>query len=80
MLSNYLAIDGAIGVKTRVDSAIEKDLQRLSQMIDDKQRSAEDYLERLWREFTAMETRIAQINSQSQYLAQLGGGGGQAAA
>ncbi len=73
MINNYTAIDGAIGVKTRTDSAIEKEITRINKEIARKQTAAEAYLERLWKQFTAMETRVASINSQAQYLSQISG-------
>jgi flagellar hook-associated protein 2 len=72
LISNLQSNDGLVGIKTRTDSAINKLIDRLNKDLSAKQRSAEDYLERLWKQFSAMETRVAAINSQSQYIAQLG--------
>ncbi|MDR2104233.1 MAG: flagellar filament capping protein FliD [Deferribacteraceae bacterium] len=71
IIRNYQDVTGAIGVKVRVDSAIESDMERIKHQIEVKQKRAEDYLELLWRQFSAMETRVAAINSQSTYIEQL---------
>ncbi|MDR2401158.1 MAG: flagellar filament capping protein FliD [Deferribacteraceae bacterium] len=71
LVRNYQDVQGAIGVKIRADSAIETDMQRIKKDIEVKQRRAEDYLELLWRQFSAMETKVAAINSQSTYIEQL---------
>lgn len=73
MINNYTAIDGAIGIKTRTDSPIEKEITRITKEIARKQTAAEAYLERLWKQFSAMETRVASINSQAQYLNKISG-------
>jgi flagellar hook-associated protein 2 len=71
IVRNYQDVQGAIGVKVRTDSAIEKDMQRIKREIEVRQRRAEDYLELLWRQFSAMETKVAAINSQSDAIAQI---------
>jgi flagellar hook-associated protein 2 len=71
LVRNYQDVQGAIGVKVRTDSAIEKDMQRIKKEIEVRQRRAEDYLELLWRQFSAMETKVAAINSQSDAIAQI---------
>jgi flagellar hook-associated protein 2 len=71
LVRNYQDVQGAIGVKIRSDGAIEKDMQRIKKEIEVKQRRAEDYLELLWKQFSAMETKVAAINSQSDAIAQL---------
>jgi flagellar hook-associated protein 2 len=71
LVRNYQDVEGAIGVKVRSDGAIDKAMQQLKKSIEVKQRSAEAYLEVLWKQFTAMETRVAAINSQSSYIEQL---------
>ncbi|MDR0453328.1 MAG: flagellar filament capping protein FliD [Deferribacteraceae bacterium] len=71
LLTAYQDIEGQIGIKTRVDSALEKQMTRLTVEIDRKQRSAESYLELLWSQFTNMEMRIAAMQSQTQYITQL---------
>jgi flagellar hook-associated protein 2 len=68
MINNYQTIDGAIGSKTRVDSALEKQLQNIAREVERQTLRAENHLEMLWRQFTHMETRISHINSQSQYV------------
>ncbi len=71
LLTAYLDIEGQIGIKTRVDGALDKQMTRIAKEIERQQQRAEDYLELLWSQFTNMETRIAAIQSQSQYIAQL---------
>jgi flagellar hook-associated protein 2 len=71
LVRNYQDVEGAIGVKIRSDGAIDKAMQQLKKSIEVKQRSAETYLEVLWKQFTAMETRVAAINSQSSYIEQI---------
>jgi flagellar hook-associated protein 2 len=76
MLTDFQDIEGYIGMKTRADSALDKGMDRIDKEIERQTLRSETYLEMLWRQFTYMETRVSQINSQAQYLAQIGGGGG----
>jgi flagellar capping protein FliD len=81
MLSSFTDIEGAIGSRVRVDSALDRQLRNINREIERQTLRAESYLEMLWRQFTHMETRVNAINNQSQYIMALaqqamGGGGG----
>jgi flagellar hook-associated protein 2 len=71
MLINMQDVEGPIGGKIRVNGALDRQMQSIQDQIDRKTVSIEKYLERLWSQFTAMETRIAQVNNQANYISQL---------
>jgi flagellar hook-associated protein 2 len=59
------------------NSFLGKDLERLNTRIDDSNRRLSDVESRYYRQFTAMERAINQLNAQSAYLANAFGGGQQ---
>jgi flagellar hook-associated protein 2 len=59
------------------NSFLGKDLDRLNDRIDDSNRRLTDVESRYYRQFTAMERAINQLNMQSAYLANAFGGGQQ---
>ena len=71
LIINQQDIEGPLGLKTRTNGALDKQAANLTNQIDRKNRSLESYLERLWAQFTAMETRISSIQNQAQYISQL---------
>lgn len=71
MILQYQDLEGRVGLKTRVDSALNKQMQRIDTEKERISDRAEAYLERLWASFTFMETRIASIQSQADAVAKL---------
>ena len=59
------AVDGAIN---RRQESIQNKVDRYDEKIAKMERSLESYEEQLWNQFTAMETTIAMMQQQSQYL------------
>lgn len=58
--------------KSSVDtqSYIAKQLKSLDENIDNEQDKVNAYEQRLWKQFTAMEKALSQLNSQSSWLSQ----------
>jgi len=57
--------------KAGVNGTIDAALSRYQQDISTQTKRAEQYLERMWAQFTAMEVRMGQIQEQSNALAQM---------
>lgn len=56
------------------NSNIAKSLDELNERLDAANDRLDDYEERLWKQYTALETLLSKLNSQSSYLSSLLGG------
>lgn len=70
-LVNSTTTTSALYKKAGKNGAIDSKISNLKERIEAQTLRAENYLERMWAQFAAMEERVASIQSQSSYLAQL---------
>lgn len=54
-------------------SRLQKDISSLSKRISDNQIKTNKYEDRLWKQFTALEKALAEMNSNSSYFMSMGG-------
>ena len=57
--------------KTSVNGTIESAIKRLQEQVEVQTKRAENYLERMWSEFSAMEQRVQEANNKASYLNQI---------
>lgn len=74
-LVNSTTTTSALYKKAGKNGAIDSKISNLKERIEAQTLRAENYLERMWAQFAAMEERVASIQSQSSYLAQISASG-----
>lgn len=65
--------DASIGIKIKSGGTLDDELDRILKDYESQESRVEQYLERLWAQFAAMETTIASIQEQSASLTSLSG-------
>lgn len=70
-INSFTADDASIGIKLKAGGTIDTDISRLLEDYTSQESRVEQYLERLWSQFTAMETTIASLQDQGNTLAGL---------
>lgn len=68
VVNKYYSTNGIIQNKIKVGGVIDLKIQEATKRMDDAQRRIDQELERYWRQFSAMEEMIGQLQSQSNYL------------
>ncbi|NEX78066.1 flagellar filament capping protein FliD [Bacillus thermocopriae] len=68
--SQLIKLSGSISSSVDTQSFMAKQLKNLDENINREQVKIKAYEERLWRQFTAMEKALQQMNSQSSWLYQ----------
>jgi flagellar hook-associated protein 2 len=69
-ISQLGTIAGSPNSSVDTKSYIAKQLKSLNENIDNEQDKINSYEQRLWKQFTAMEKALSQMNSQSSWLSQ----------
>lgn len=67
-INSYVAVDGLIYNKIKTAGSIDQQLYTLAQNIDRQTTRVNDYFERLWKSFSNMESRIAELQDQGNAL------------
>ncbi len=70
-INRYTNDDGMIGSKIKPYGSLDKQMDLLMKNYSTQQTRVEQYLERLWSQFTAMEKQINDMQTQSAALANL---------
>lgn len=68
---NNTTATSALYKKAGVNGSIEQKIKRLKENIETQTDRAEKYLERMWKEFSAMEQKVQNANNQASYISQI---------
>jgi len=71
VINQYVSTNGLISLKIQPFGTIDREIYTLVDRMDEEQTRITSYLERVWKQFTAMETAIAKLQDQGNYLTQL---------
>lgn len=72
-INSYIDDDGTIGIKIKTGGTLDMAMDRILKDYESQEMRVEQYLERLWAQFSAMESTIASIQEQSSSLTSLTG-------
>lgn len=68
-IKSYSSVGGSIYDKIKTYGTIDRQILNLAEAMDRTQRSVDAYYERLWKQFSAMESRIAELQARGNALA-----------
>lgn len=68
---NNTTTTSALYKKAGVNGVIEQKIKSLKQQIETQTNRAQSYLERMWAQFSAMEQRVQNANTQASYITQI---------
>ncbi|MGC8925081.1 MAG: flagellar filament capping protein FliD [Calditerrivibrio sp.] len=68
-IKSYSSVGGSIYDKIKTYGTIDRQILNLAEAMDRTQRSVDAYYERLWSQFSAMESRIAELQARGNALA-----------
>ncbi|UOD34368.1 flagellar filament capping protein FliD [Deferribacteraceae bacterium V6Fe1] len=71
VINQYVSTGGLISLKIQPFGTIDRQLYNLTDRMDEEQTRLTSYLERVWSQFSYMETQIASLQEQGNYLTQL---------
>lgn len=74
LLINNTTSTSALYKKAGSNGTLDSKINNLKERIETQTLRAENYLERMWAQFAAMEERIATIQNQASYLTQISSG------
>lgn len=71
LINNYSSAGGFIYLKIQPYGTLDRQMFNLAKQMDDQQLRIESYLDRLWKQFSSMETQISSLQEQGNYLSQV---------
>lgn len=71
IINNYSSAGGLIYLKIQPYGTLDRQMFNLAKQMDDQQLRIENYLDRLWKQFSSMENQISSLQEQGNYLAQI---------
>lgn len=71
VINQYVSANGLISLKIQPFGTLDREIYTLFDRMDSERMRLTKYLERIWNQFTAMESQLAKIQDQGNYLTQL---------